>query len=105
MMYRSALELGVWPMRHVVKIDDAASGMAEGLAAGAWTIGLAASGNGVGLSETELADLDAEERALRIGQSRRVLEEAGAHYVVDTVADCLPVLVLIAARLRANAYP
>lgn len=105
MMYRSALELGVWPMCHVVKIDDAASGIGEGLAAGAWTIGLAASGNGVGLSEAELADLGEEERALRIAQSRHVLEAAGAHYVVDTVADCLGVLGHIAARLRAGARP
>ena len=105
MIYHSALELGVWPMRAVVKVDDAPSGIAEGLAAGTWTIGLAASGNGVGLSETELAALGAEERALRIAQSRRVLEGAGAHYVVDTVADCLPVLAHIASRLRANAHP
>jgi phosphonoacetaldehyde hydrolase len=105
MMYRSALELGVWPMRHVVKIDDAASGIGEGLAAGAWTVGLAASGNGVGLSEVELAALSASERQARIAHSRHVLEEAGAHYVVDTVADCLPILAHIAARLRAKAYP
>jgi phosphonoacetaldehyde hydrolase len=105
MMYRSALELGVWPMSAVVKVDDAASGIAEGLAAGAWTIGLAATGNGVGLSEAELAALSASERRARIAQSRSILEEAGAHYVVDTVADCLPVLAHIASRLRANAHP
>lgn len=105
MMYRSALELGVWPMSAVVKVDDAASGIGEGLAAGAWTIGLAASGNGVGLSEVELGALSGFERNTRITQSRRVLEEAGAHYVVDTVADCLPVFAHIASRLRAKACP
>jgi len=105
MMYRLAADLGVWPMRHVVKIDDAASGIAEGLNAGAWSIGVAASGNGIGLSRDELLTLAQTERAAKIAAARRELEAAGAHYVVETVADLLPVLHHIAARLRAGAQP
>lgn len=105
MMYRTCVELGVWPMSLVVKVDDAASGIAEGLNAGAWTIGVAASGNGVGLSASELAELSPSDRAARIGASRIALEIVGAHYVIDVVADIVPVLVHIAARVRAGARP
>ena len=89
----------------MVKVDDAPSGIAEGLNAGAWTIGVAASGNGVGLSLDELAALPPKDRATRIATSRHALQDAGAHYVVDTVADIIPVLHHIAARLRAGAQP
>lgn len=105
MIYRLAADLGVWPMRHVVKVDDAASGIAEGLNAGAWSIGVAASGNGVGLSREDLEVLPQTERAARIAAARRELEAAGAHYVVETVADLLPVLHHIAARIKAGANP
>lgn len=105
MLYRIAAELGIWPMHHVVKVDDAPSGIGEGLNAGAWTIGVAASGNGVGLSFEALAALSPEDRLARIETARRALEQAGAHYVVDTVADILPVLHHIAARLRQGAHP
>jgi phosphonoacetaldehyde hydrolase len=68
-------------------VDDAAVGIAEGRGAGVWTIGIAASGNGVGLSAEALAALPGDEREARIAASRAALKEAGAHLVIDTVAD------------------
>jgi phosphonoacetaldehyde hydrolase len=105
MVYRSCVELGVWPTSAVVKIDDATVGIEEGLSAGAWTIGIAASGNGVGLSREALAALPQAERDARIAHSRGALEAAGAHYIVETTADILPVIAHIAARMRAGARP
>ncbi|OYX91505.1 MAG: hypothetical protein B7Y74_14340, partial [Novosphingobium sp. 35-62-5] len=70
-----------------VKVDDAEVGIAEGLAAGAWTIGIAASGNGVGLSREALDALPAQERSALIARARRALTDAGAHAVIDTIAD------------------
>jgi phosphonoacetaldehyde hydrolase len=105
MLYRIAAELGVWPLSSVVKVDDAPSGIAEGLNAGAWTIGVAASGNGVGLSVDEFTALPPDDQAARITTSRQALQDAGAHYVVDSVANIMPILHHIAARLRAGARP
>lgn len=87
MVWKNLVELGVWPAAACVKVDDAEVGIAEGLAAGAWTIGIAASGNEVGLSREALAALPAQDRADRIAQARAALAKAGAHAVIDTVAD------------------
>ncbi|HSI41972.1 MAG TPA: phosphonoacetaldehyde hydrolase [Xanthobacteraceae bacterium] len=102
MMYRTFADLGVWPPSACVKLDDTEPGIAEGLAAGTWTVGLALSGNCAGLSKAELDALsDAERAALRAQASER-LYRAGAHFVIDTVADLPPVLEAIEARLRAG---
>jgi phosphonoacetaldehyde hydrolase len=87
MVWRNLVELGVWPASACVKVDDAEVGIAEGLAAGVWTIGIAASGNGVGLSQHALEALAPPERAARVERARRTLMNAGAHLVIDTVAD------------------
>ena len=55
MMYKCFLDLNVWPAGAVVKVDDTKPGIAEGIAAGTWTVGVTLSGNGVGLSREELA--------------------------------------------------
>ena len=89
MIYKTCVELGVWPLSRVVKVDDAEAGVAEGRAAGCFTVGVAASGNGVGLSAAALAELSAEERAARIGRAGEALYAAGADRVVDSVADLM----------------
>ena len=91
MLWKNLVELGVWPAEACVKVDDAPVGIAEGLAAGCWTIGVAASGNGVGLSAEDLDTLPQHERRQKIAIAREVLLAAGAHAVIDTVAD-LPAL-------------
>jgi phosphonoacetaldehyde hydrolase len=80
-------------------------GIAEGKAAGAWTVGLSASGNGVGLDYDDLRALPAVERERRIEISEAALREAGADYVIDSVADLWPVLEEIAARIGADEKP
>jgi phosphonoacetaldehyde hydrolase len=56
----NAMELRVFPMEALVKIDDTLPGIAEGLNAGMWTIGLAKTGNEIGLSEAEITTLAPE---------------------------------------------
>lgn len=105
MMWKALVELGAWPASACVKIDDAVVGIGEGLAAGAWTVGLSASGNGVGLSREALDLLPPPERARRIAASASALRAAGAHYVVETVAELGLVLEEIGARIAAGETP
>jgi phosphonoacetaldehyde hydrolase len=91
MIYKACAELGVWPLSRVVKVDDAEVGIAEGKAAGAFTVGVA-SGNALGLSLEELQGLPAAERASHIGRARRSLLAAGADLAIDSVADLVPAL-------------
>jgi phosphonoacetaldehyde hydrolase len=91
MIYKACAELGVWPLSRVVKVDDAEAGIAEGKAAGAFTVGVA-SGNALGLSLEALQALPATERARRIERAGRSLLDAGADLVIDSVADLVPAL-------------
>jgi phosphonoacetaldehyde hydrolase len=92
MIYKACAELGVWPVSRVVKVDDAEVGIAEGKAAGAFTVGVAATGNMLGLALEDLNALAATERAERIESARQQLRAAGADLVIESVADLISAL-------------
>lgn len=91
MIYKACAELGVWPLSRVLKVDDAEAGIAEGKAAGAFTVGVA-SGNTLGLSLNAFQTLSPSERAGKLAAARQVLSDAGADLVLDSVADFIPAL-------------
>jgi phosphonoacetaldehyde hydrolase len=99
MMYRTFADLGVWPANAVVKVDDTPPGIAEARAAGCWAIGVSVSGNEVGLTAEQWQSLQPEVQGLLRERATRRLREAGAHEVIDSVADLLPAL----ERLRVRA--
>ena len=68
MCLENAKRLGVYPMESVVKIGDTLPDVEEGLNAGMWTIGLAKTGNEIGLSEHEIKDLSQVDYDLRIAR-------------------------------------
>jgi phosphonoacetaldehyde hydrolase len=99
------IKLGVYPVEACVKIDDTRPGIDEGLNTGMWTIGVAVSGNEVGLSLKDWKKLPkAEQERLRQGAATR-MHQAGAHYVVDSVADLMPCIQDIEARLARGERP
>lgn len=105
MMYQSFLDLGVWPAWTVVKVDDTEVGIAEGLNAGCWTIGVALTGNVFGLNVEETDALDVEEfHRLRDAAYAR-LTRAGAHFVIDSVAEIDSVLDAIDGALIRGERP
>jgi len=105
MMYRCFADLGVFPPHAVVKVDDTEPGIAEGLAAGCWTVGVAVSGNAFGLSQSEVEALSAEAFAERRTRAYASLKAAGAHVVIDTVADLLPVLMEFDRQVSEGTEP
>ena len=105
MVFENAKQLGIYPMEAIVKIGDTVSDFAEGLNAGNWTIGVAVAGNEMGLPENEIAKLEAGERKSRIARAYERLLTAGAHFVVDSIADVEPCLDEIERRLASGERP
>ena len=105
MMYKCFLDLGVWPAAAVIKVDDTEPGIAEGIAAGTWTVGVALSGNALGLSREELARLSDSERVEGRKTATATLRRCGAHYVIDSVADLIPIVDKIEGRLLRGKRP
>jgi phosphonoacetaldehyde hydrolase len=103
MLWQALIALDAWPAGLCVKVDDAEVGIQEGRAAGCWTIGVAASGNGVGLSLAELEALPQAERRARVDAAAQALAAAGAHLVLDTVADLPAALSVIEQRIASGA--
>ena len=105
MTWKALVELDAWPAQACVKVDDATVGIEEGRLAGCWTIGLSASGNGVGLDFAAFQALDAAERRARVAVSAEQLAAAGADYVIESIADIRQVLTAIAGRIEAGEQP
>lgn len=105
MIYRNLIQLQLHPRAACVKVGDTPSDIQEGLNAGLWTVGVAATGNELGLSESELLALSPPDRDQRLTQARTVLSNAGAHFVIDSAAQLDPILDEIETRLKWGAAP
>ncbi len=101
----AARQLGVFPMAAVVKVDDTPAGVAAGRNAGAWSVGVVASGNEVGLSAAAFAALPTEQRETALVTARARLTEAGAHFLIDTIVELPAVVRRINEKLAAGVGP
>lgn len=105
MMWYAMAKLGVWPAEAVLKVDDTAPGIAEGVAAGTWTVGVGLSGNTAGLTADELASLSTQDRQRLRAAAAATLYAAGADLVIDSVATLPAVVERIEQGLAAGARP
>ncbi|MGD2144855.1 MAG: phosphonoacetaldehyde hydrolase [Anaerolineae bacterium] len=105
MVMQNMINTGVCPPEAVVKVDDTKPGIAEGLNARVWTIGLAKTGNEVGLNLEEIQALEPEVLRRKLARARDSLAKSGAHYVVDGISDVLPIIDKINDRLARGERP
>ncbi|HEO69929.1 MAG TPA: phosphonoacetaldehyde hydrolase [Candidatus Hydrogenedentes bacterium] len=105
MCLQNAMNLGVFPMEAIVKVGDTLPDIYEGLNAGMWTVGLAMTGNEMGMTLEEIEALDPEVRARKRERAYTRMAQAGAHYVVDAIGDVPPLLDDINARLACGERP
>jgi phosphonoacetaldehyde hydrolase len=101
MMYECAVRMQVWPLSAIAKVGDTPVDVQEGLNAGSWSIGVAGTGNAIGLSLAEFEALAAAEKRSRLDAARADLAAAGAHYVIDTFDQLDAVLDDIDLRLQS----
>jgi phosphonoacetaldehyde hydrolase len=105
MCLQNAINLGVTTVQSCVKVDDTVPGVEEGLNAGMWTVGLAVSGNEVGLPLEQWRALPAAEQETKRSRDYARMRQCGAHYVVDTIADLMPCIDDIQERIRRGETP
>jgi phosphonoacetaldehyde hydrolase len=105
MCLQNAILLQTYPLEAIVKIGDTLPDIEEGLNAGMWTIGLAKTGNEMGLTELQIKELDPSVREVRLEKAYKRMHQTGAHYVVDGIGDVMPVLDEINKRLAAGDRP
>lgn len=99
MALANVLALQIGDVRACIKVDDTTPGIEEGRNAGMWCVGISLAGNEVGLTEDALSRLpEFEVHTLRRDAEVR-LRDAGAHFVVDSIAD-LPKVVHEIAKLH-----
>ncbi len=108
MALQNVIELGVGSVSACIKVDDAVPGIEEGRNAGMWSVGLAVSGNEFGKTWDEYQGMPIDEVNALKQQATEKLYAAGAHYVIDTLADLPSVIEIINSRLangeRSNQY-
>lgn len=92
MIFEIAVRTMTYPLSAFVKVGDTPADIEEGLNAGVWTVGVAATGNMIGLCGN-------------VEAARRELERAQAHFVIDSVAEIDPVLDEIEKRLAGGQLP
>jgi phosphonoacetaldehyde hydrolase len=105
MIFANAIRLQVEPLEAIVKIGDTPVDIEEGLRARVWTVGVARTGNMIGLSAEDFAALAPAEQASRLENARSALYAAGAHEVIDAVADCESAVDAIEARIQKGERP
>jgi phosphonoacetaldehyde hydrolase len=105
MCFENARVLGVFPMSAIVKVDDTTVGVEEGLSAGMWSVGLAQSGNMIGLSEAELSALEPPQQDALLASAIEKMTAAGAHFVINSVAELPSVLDSIERLLAQGQTP
>ena len=103
MCYRLAAEF-LAPLGACIKIGDTLSDIDEGRNAGMWTVGVLRTGNLIGLSAEDWANLPNDRKQEKLARAESLMRARKAHYVVDSVAEVLPVIDEIAQRIEAGAH-
>ncbi|MCL1695078.1 MULTISPECIES: phosphonoacetaldehyde hydrolase [unclassified Lysinibacillus] len=99
MCYQNAMNLGVYPMKHIIKVGDTISDIKEGVNAGAWSVGILKGGSELGLKEHEVNALDPDTLAKMLEVVTKRFKDAGAHYVINSIGELDQLIPKINQRL------
>ncbi len=105
MAIKAAMELEVYPFEAIVKVGDTVPDIDEGVNGGMWSVGVVTSGNEIGMTPQEIRMADPVEFKAKHAKASLKLAQAGAHYVIDSIADLLPVIDDINQRLTRGEKP
>ena len=106
MVFKNLDILNITPIHSVVKVDDTISGVGEAVNAGCWGVGVTRYSNYMDVDTPEDGEkLSDDEVIKRVAKTKDLLEKAGAHYVIDSIADIEPVIEDVNQRLARGERP
>ncbi len=105
LIFEAAKRMDVYPTWSMIKVDDTPVGIEAGRNAGCWTVGVTRSGNCVGRTEKELSQLSESEVKSLCHFAANTLKAAGAHYIIETVAEIPALLHRIEQEARNGMLP
>jgi len=106
MVFKNLDLLNIADVKSVVKCDDTVSGIGEAMNAGCWGVGLVRYSNYMNINTLdEEATLSEADIQRRMAHTRKILEQAGAHYVIDSLVELPAVIEDINARLARGEKP
>ncbi|MBM4021569.1 MAG: phosphonoacetaldehyde hydrolase [Planctomycetes bacterium] len=91
MIFRAMEACGIWPPQAVVAVGDTIADIEATVNAGAWAVGVTATGNMLGLSKADHDALDPGERRQRLAVAAERMRAAGAHAAIESITE-LPAL-------------
>lgn len=100
MIYQNMIDLAIPSVQSVIKYGDTIADIKEGVNAGVWTVGVILGSNEMGLTQEETGKLPAEELNRRMAAVRKRMYMAGAHYVVNTIAELPEIIEIINHKMN-----
>ena len=106
MVYKNLDLLGIYPISSVIKVDDTVGGVGEGLHAGCWAVGVSKYSNYMNINSLDEAKaLSKNALIARNKISKKKLLDAGAHYVIDSLAELPEIIDIINCKLQRGETP
>ena len=106
MVFKNMDLMDVHPVQSIVKVDDTTSGVGEALEAGCWGVGVSLYSNYMNINSlAEAKKMPKKEIARRNNLTKEILQQAGAHYVIDSIAELPKVIDDINKRLARGERP
>lgn len=103
MCYKNAEALGVFPMKHIIKVGDTISDIKEGKNAGCYSIGVVKGSSELGLHEEEVLCMPEEELQKMCKKTEEKFKAAGADYVIETMSELPDLIKVINEDLRKKS--
>lgn len=92
MIFRNAMNLGVYPLSHTVKIGDTLNDINEGINAGTWVVGVVKGSSELGMTEKEVNECDPDILLEKMEAIKRRFKGAGADYVIESIGQLKEVI-------------
>lgn len=106
MLYKNLIQLGVYPISSVIKVDDTIEGVNEGLNAGCWSVGVYGNSNYTNIESIKQWDnMTKNQKEEKIDKSIYQLMNSKAHYVIKSIKHLPDIIEDINKRLKMGDKP